>query len=146
MVKSKLPMTANNAPVALVVDDDEGARGLIQLHLRAEGFQTFVADGGKAAVTLAANPMNRIDILITDILMPHMNGWDLANRISRRRPGLKVLFVSAYSSEILSVNRLCPPGADLIRKPFSRESLVSRVARVFAGKKTWKDMASPGTE
>lgn len=133
-------MLANKKPTILVVDDDKAVRNLIRLMLESQGYDVFVADGGKAALALIIVPDFHIDILVTDILMPHMNGKDLANRISSIKPFIKVLFVSAYSSEILSTHNLCPDGADFIKKPFTKEQLSERISRVWESSPKWKEL------
>jgi two-component system cell cycle sensor histidine kinase/response regulator CckA len=110
--------------------------------LEQEGYEVHVADGGRAAIKIASDPDILIDIVITDILMPHMNGKDLANRIASMKPFIKVLFVSAYGADILSTHNLCPEGADVIRKPFTKETLLGRIARVWAHSPNWKDLVS----
>ncbi len=124
------------------MDDEKPLREIIQLHLESQGFEVFVADGGKAAIEIACRPEANIDILITDIIMPHMNGKDLANRICAIKPFIKVVFVSAYSAELLFSNNLCPEGCDIIRKPFTKEALLNRVAQVWSYSPKWKELVS----
>ena len=112
------------------------------MHLESQGFQVFTAHGGKAAIEIASIPETNIDILITDIIMPHMNGKDLANRICAIRPYIKVLFLSAYSAELLFSNNLCPEGCDIIRKPFTKETLLTRISQLWASSPKWKELVS----
>ena len=124
------------------MDDERPLLELMRLQLESQGFEVFAADGGKAAIEIACIPEINIDILLTDIIMPQMNGKDLANRICAIKPFIKVLFVSAYSAEILFSNNLCPEGSDIIRKPFTQESLLSRIARVWGSGPKWKEFVS----
>lgn len=78
---------------------------------------TGKTNGPLIAIQLASDPENQFDILLTDIIMPQMNGRELANRLCSFKPFIKVLFVSAYSAEILKHHNLCPQGADYIKKP-----------------------------
>jgi two-component system, cell cycle sensor histidine kinase and response regulator CckA len=133
---------ASKKPTILVVDDNKAVRELIRTHLETEGYDVFVADGGKAAMAIVSVPEIMVDILVTDILMPHMNGKDLANRICSIKPSIKVLFVSAYTGEILSAHNLCPDGADYIKKPFTKEILLEKVSRVWASGPRWKELVS----
>lgn len=135
-------MLANKKPVILVVDDDQAVRELIRIMLESVGFDVFVADGGKAALAIASIPDIIIDIVITDILMPHMNGRELANRICAFKPFIKVLFVSAYTAEILTTHNLCPEGSDFIKKPFTKATLLDRISRVWASSPKWKELVS----
>lgn len=135
-------MLANKKPTILVVDDEKPLRELIQLHLESQGLEVFTAESGKSAIEMACVPEANIDILITDIIMPHMNGKDLANRICAIRPFIKVVFVSAYSAELLFSNNMCPEGCDIIRKPFTREMLLNRIAQVWSSSPKWKELVS----
>ena len=89
------------------------------------------ADGGKEALRLVSDFDNPITLLITDVLMPYMNGRDLANRITSIRPGIKVLFISAYSAEILSNYQIDPERTDFIRKPFDKKALLARIDKLL---------------
>jgi two-component system cell cycle sensor histidine kinase/response regulator CckA len=133
-------MSANKKPIILVVDDDAAIRDIVRRNLEEEGYQVYTADGGKAALLLVTEPDIQIDILITDILMPYMNGRDLANRISGIKTGIKVLFISAYTAEILTQNHMCPEGAELIKKPFTKATVLERVERVWADGVRWKEL------
>lgn len=133
-------MLASRKPSILVVDDERSVRELIRLNLESDGFEVYTAGGGKEAIQIAADPETIIDILLTDILMPHMNGKELANRISSMKPFIKVLFVSAYSAEILSSHRLCPEGADYIKKPFTKEALLERISQVWTSSPKWTEL------
>lgn len=124
------------------MDDERSVRELICLNLRKSGFEVFEAKSGREALLIATTPETNIDILISDIIMPHMNGRDLANRISSIKPFIKVLFMSAYSAEILSNFKLCPDGADFIKKPFTMAELMERVSRVWAMSPKWKELVA----
>jgi len=124
------------------VDDERSVRDLICLSLKVAGFDVFEAPGGREAIQIATAPESNIDILISDIIMPQMNGRDLANRISSIRPYIKVLFMSAYTAEILSSFKLCPAGSDYIKKPFTMGALMERIERVWALSPKWRELAS----
>jgi CheY-like chemotaxis protein len=135
-------LLASRKPTLLVVDDERPVRELICLNLRASGFDVFEAKSGREALEIAATPETHIDILISDIIMPQMNGRDLANRIASMKPFIKVLFMSAYTAEILSNFKLCPDGADFIKKPFTMAALLERIGRVWASSPKWKELVS----
>ena len=124
-------------PTILVVDDEKPIRDLIRLNLENEGYRVLEANDGREALEIALAPDSEVEILITDILMPYMNGKDLATRISSARPQIKVLFVSAYSADILTSMKLCPPGSDYIRKPFQRKELLSRLEGLHQSSRVW---------
>lgn len=135
-------MLANRKPTILVVDDDQSVRELIVLFLETSGFIVYQAPGGHEAMDLVTSPDIIVDILVTDIIMPRMNGKQLANRVSSIKPHIKVLFVSAYSAEILTSQNLCPSGADYIRKPFNRDVLLGKISKVWATSPKWRELVS----
>ncbi len=124
------------------MDDEKSVRDLIQRILESAGFAVYAVAGGREAIHAAADPDLPIDILVTDILMPYMNGKDLATRISSMRPLIKVVFVSAYSAGILTTHHLCPEGADFIKKPFTGHLLLERIDRVWAASPRWTDLVA----
>ncbi|MDB5102888.1 MAG: sensor hybrid histidine kinase [Fibrobacteres bacterium] len=130
-------------PNILVVDDEQPVRELIALFLETSGYTVYQAEGGHQALNLVADPGIMVDILVTDIIMPYMHGRELANRICSIRPHIKVLFVSAYSAQILSNQNLCPDGADYIRKPFGKALLLQRISKVWDTGPKWKELTSP---
>jgi two-component system, cell cycle sensor histidine kinase and response regulator CckA len=137
-----IPMPWSKKPTILVVDDERSVRQLVSIYLESAGYEVHQANGGREALKVATAPDVMVDILVADIIMPFMNGGDLANRICSIKPNLKVLFMSAYSVEILSGQNLCPPGADYIRKPFTKELLLERITRVWAESPKWKALVA----
>jgi CheY-like chemotaxis protein len=135
-------MVASRTPTILVVDDDRSVRDLIKRMLEPEGYSVLTADGGKAAIKIASDPDVLVDILVTDIIMPHMNGKELANRISSMKPYIKVIFISAYTADLILTHNLCPEGSDFIKKPFSKESLLEKISRVWSSSPKWLDLVS----
>jgi two-component system cell cycle sensor histidine kinase/response regulator CckA len=135
-------MMENKKPNILVVDDERTVRELICLYLETAGYKVYQAEGGREAIALVTTPDIIVDILVTDIIMPFMHGRELANRICAIKHHVKVLFVSAYSAEILSSQNLCPEGADYIRKPFAKEVLLERVSQVWVSGPKWKELVS----
>ena len=101
------------------------------------------AEDGKTALQLITQRSLRIGLLITDVIMPRMNGRELADRVSLVRPELRVLFISAYTSEILVGLGLCPGGVDLLRKPFDRARLLGQVRRILTVSRTWRELTAP---
>lgn len=118
-------------PLILVVDDEKDIRVLVRLMLEEGGYRVIDAESGREAIAIAANASDPLSLLVTDILMPLMNGRDLADRIASIRPTIKVLFISAYSAEILSAHNLCPEGSDYLKKPFDARTLLAKVAQVL---------------
>jgi CheY-like chemotaxis protein len=98
--------------------------------LRELGYTVLHADDGEAALrTLEATP--QVDLLFTDIVMPGMNGRELATEAERRHPELKVLYTSGYVPNAVVHNATLGPLEDLISKPFSIDQLARKVRQVF---------------
>lgn len=107
----------------LLVDDEPavvrvGARLLSRL-----GYEVLAADGPEAALIVSGRHEGEIDALVTDIVMPGMNGRELADRLLASRPRMACLFISGFSASVLSTQGVLDPGTRLLAKPFSLEEL-----------------------
>jgi CheY-like chemotaxis protein len=106
----------------LLVDDEPLVRSPLERSLRDRGYTVLEAADGATALALAES--RRVDLVVTDLVMPGMTGIELADALAARFPGLRTLFISGHSDNGL------PPtlaGRGLLRKPFSMETLVHRV-------------------
>lgn len=116
-------------PVILVADDDALIRNLVTLLLQQDGYVVLSAADGHEGLELSRRYPGTIDLVITDMMMPRMNGADLCAHLLEERPGIKVLVLSgADMSEIVRQNANLP----FLPKPFDGQSLKSRV-RVILG-------------
>ena len=114
----------------LVVDDDTWVRVLVRDVLAAEGYRVLEASDGQDAIRIAAEHPGPIHLLLTDVVMPGMNGCELASGLGALLPGLKVMFMSAYDRDLLVARGLVPSGP-VITKPFTVEYLARRVQMVL---------------
>lgn len=120
------------APIILLVEDDDAVRGLLQHILGREGFTVLTAGDGPSALALAQTHSGKIDLLLTDISMPRMNGRELADRIHAERPDLPVLFMSGYAdSGTIPLDQDHTHEA-LLLKPFRPAELAVRVREMIA--------------
>ncbi len=111
----------------LLVEDEEGVRRLAGTVLRRCGYVVLeAADGLDALAVLARTPLT-IDLLVTDVIMPRMNGQELAAQVLRQFPGLKVLFVSGYTDEVIGHGGVLDPGTGYLQKPFTLTALTRKV-------------------
>jgi hypothetical protein len=115
----------------LVVDDDPWVRILARDMLADEGYRVLEASDGQEAVRVAAQHPGPIHLLLTDVVMPGMNGCELASGLSALLPGIKVMFMSAYDRDFL-VARGMIPGGPVVTKPFTVEYLSRRVRMVLS--------------
>jgi CheY-like chemotaxis protein len=114
----------------LLVDDDEALRLLARDVLRNEGFQVIEASNGAEALEVAAAYPEPIDLLLTDVIMPKVNGLLLAGRIMQERPCIRVLYISGYVERSILLAK--HPEAILLQKPFTPGALVAAVRQVLA--------------
>jgi len=117
----------------LVVEDQPTLRQMIVRMLAAHGYRVLDAADPAAALRLASSRRRRIDLLVTDVVMPQMNGRELAERLCARRPGLKVLFVSGYPDDDVLRHGVERGRMELLSKPFTSDQLAGRVRAVLDG-------------
>jgi CheY-like chemotaxis protein len=113
----------------LLAEDEESLRNLTKLLLEAEGYSVLEAENGTAALNIAGSHDGTIELLITDLKMPGMNGRDLATRLKHRHPTIKVLYITGYfdSAEVLDTD------TQVLEKPFTPDTLLRMVHTVLAG-------------
>jgi PAS domain S-box-containing protein len=116
----------------LVVEDEPAVRDLVVRLLEAEGYQVLAAEDGRAALKLLDRHPAPIDLVLTDVLMPRMNGRQLGDALGARHPDLPVLYMSGDIGESTAVRHLVPEGAPFLRKPFSPSQLMEQIASVLA--------------
>ncbi|HET7488421.1 MAG TPA: ATP-binding protein [Acidimicrobiales bacterium] len=123
---------AGSGQAVLVVEDDAAVRALVVRMLREGGYSAVDAAGPATALELAARPDVRIDVVLTDLLMPTMSGADLASRLHRVRPELPVIFMSAYSADVLHELVSEGPTSIVLAKPFTPRQLLDAVHAALA--------------
>ncbi len=113
----------------LVVEDEPSLRKLLQTMLATMGYDVRVAPSAPAAVEMCAADAASlpVDLLLTDIVMPEMNGREVARRVRELRPEIKVLYMSGYTGDVLLQHGELEDDASMIAKPFSRDALASKV-------------------
>ena len=116
----------------LVAEDDEAVRHLIVGVLRSRGHHVIEAGDGRQALPLGEHYDGPIDLLLTDIVMPGMDGIQLALRMQESRPELKLLFITGYTDRTDDLTHLVEAGADLLVKPFSPDALVRAVGQLLS--------------
>ncbi len=121
----------------LVVEDEEGIRGLLTEVLSSQGYRILQASNGKAALAMALESSDPIDLLITDVVMPGMGGKELSEQFKKLKPDTKILFMSGYTNNAIQMHGILDPGAQFLQKPFSPNQLAHKVRRIL-GKLTPK--------
>jgi len=111
----------------LLVEDDETMRTLTRQLLQEHGYTVIEADDGKSALERVQSHPDPIDLLLTDVVMRRMSGPELVERLSASHPGLKVVFMSGYTGELIAEREVLKRGVTLLEKPFSRAALLNTI-------------------
>ncbi len=123
--------TARGSETILVVEDEEAVRSLSRRALEASGYTVLAAADGPDAVRLLERYRGPIHLVLTDVIMPGMNGRELAQRLVQRRPGLRVLYMSGYPGDAIVHRGALEPGTAFLQKPFMPEDLARKVREVL---------------
>jgi two-component system cell cycle sensor histidine kinase/response regulator CckA len=142
-----LPVTAETAETApkrrrgegmprgtetiLLVEDDQVVRNIVRTLLKGAGYVVFEAPNGADAIHIADDYGDTIHLLLTDIIMPGMNGKALAENLLSKRPGMRVIFASGYAEDVIVHYGILDPGIAFMQKPFTSRTLVSKVREVL---------------
>ena len=116
----------------LLAEDDPAVRAIARETLARAGYHVLAAGHGAEALAIAADFDGAIDLLLTDVIMPGMNGRQLAEALVARRPGIRVLFASGYTDNVLLDQGALAPDVTLLDKPFTPAGLARKVAEVLA--------------
>jgi two-component system cell cycle sensor histidine kinase/response regulator CckA len=124
-------MTKTGSETILVVDDDHNTLKLITKILSPRGYQLLTATSGEAALELATTGASDIHLLLTDVVLPEMNGRDLAHEFLTICPRAKVLFMSGYLCPSVAHQDVPDSEKAFVRKPFTAKSLISKLRKVL---------------
>ena len=127
----------------LVAEDAEPLRKLARTFLEERGFQVLTASSGEEALKVAAEFSGKIHLLLTDVVMPGMNGRVLAEQLLPKRPGMKVLYMSGYTDSFIAGHGVLEEGTHLLHKPFTEEVLISKVCEVLKSVRAIAGMKAP---
>jgi CheY-like chemotaxis protein len=116
----------------LVVEDQDAVRLLVCTILESYGYRVLQASTGPDAIALAERYRDTIHLLLSDVVLPLMNGRVLAERLRASRPGIKVLHVSGYSEEMIGQRGLLDSDLAYLQKPFTPEALAAKVRETLA--------------
>ena len=131
MIDPEDPMDSVQVSNVLVVEDEPRVRQLVAKVLRRKGFVVLEAEDAESALRLFGDQAADISLLLTDVVMPGMNGQELADSLSSAHPGLKVIFMSGFSETELSDRGIGGVGAAYITKPFTSDVLTMIVEGVL---------------
>ena len=115
----------------LIVEDEESILKMTQMMLERMGYKVLVAGTPGEAIALAREHAGEIRLLITDVVMPEMNGRDLAGNLLSLYPNLKRLFMSGYTANVIAHHGVLDEGVQFIQKPFAKQDLAIKVREVL---------------
>jgi two-component system cell cycle sensor histidine kinase/response regulator CckA len=117
----------------LLVEDEESVRVFLRNVLQSYGYTVLEAAHGEEALNTAnQNEGRKIHLLLTDVMMPGMNGLELAESLAHCRPEIKVLYMSGYTNAVTTHNDMAESGIPFLQKPFSPDALACKVREVLA--------------
>jgi two-component system cell cycle sensor histidine kinase/response regulator CckA len=125
------PTTIRGVETVLVMEDDPLVRKVALRSLGAAGYRVIVAASGVEAREIASRDDAVFDLLLTDVIMPGLNGRELADELRRKRPRLRALYMSGYAQDVISKAGVLDTGIEFLKKPFSLSRLQERVRKVL---------------
>ncbi len=124
------PLSRNRETI-LLVEDEQAVLKLGKRMLESLGYRVETADSPLKALEWAGKSSVAIHLLLTDVIMPEMNGWDLAKRMRLIYPNLKILFMSGYTHNVIAQREMLSCGSHFLQKPFSKQDIAAKVAEVL---------------
>ena len=131
--QEKVPhVSENGGATILLAEDDTSVRELVRVMLTKKGYHVLCASDGEQAIDMAAKHAGTIDLLLTDVVLPGLNGREVAERMRAARSDLRVLYMSGYTDDAILRRGVLTQRSSLIQKPFSAADLTSRVSELLA--------------
>ena len=125
------PAAELGSETVMLVEDDESVRNLVRTMLETKGYNVLSAAGAAEAERICAAETGGVDLLLTDVVMPEVNGRVLAERLAALSPSMRILFMSGYSDEAVYRHGEISPNASFIEKPFTDRTLARKVREVL---------------
>jgi CheY-like chemotaxis protein len=128
-----LPVSLRRTGTILLVEDEEAVRDLVRESLQQNGYTVLEAKDGTEALQISKRYKDPIHLLLTDVIMPGMNGRELAQGLASSHPDMKVLYMSGYTENAVVHDGVLDSGMALLQKPFTRDQLAKRVRELLDG-------------
>jgi len=128
-----VPPEISGTETLLIVENEPAIRNLLQVALRRNGYTVLAAESGREALELVRNHADAIHLLITDVVMPDMDGPELVRQLSTIRPDTRTLFMSGYMDDTLGERGILSTNANFIQKPFSPRTIAQKVRDILDG-------------
>lgn len=130
-ISRELRLAARGHETILLVEDEDGVRAMVKLVLERNGYTVLQASNGLEGVAVAEAHAGPVHLLMTDLVMPKLSGQETAARLTARTPGLRVLFMSGYTEDVITQQGVGSASADFIHKPFNLTALSQKVREVL---------------
>jgi CheY-like chemotaxis protein len=127
------PVTGDATETIFVVEDDPDVREYVVETLRDLRYRVLEAANGEAALRMLEREWTHFDLLLTDVVLPGMNGRQLADALQAKKPSVKVLYVTGYSRNAIVHQGRLDPGLTMLQKPLTRASLADGIRKVLDG-------------
>ena len=131
ILMSSNSLSLRGSETILVAEDEDGVRSLTREVLEKYGYTVLEAANGEEALKVAEQHEGRLDLLLSDVVMPRMGGPELAQALLAKRPSVKVLYMSGYTDHPMVRRGVVNAGVAFLQKPFTPTVLVSRVREVL---------------
>jgi two-component system cell cycle sensor histidine kinase/response regulator CckA len=128
---SQPPGRARGTERILLVDDEAPVRAVVRLMLERLGYRVIEAENGAEALGIIETSMDRIDLILTDLVMPELHGGDLGESIRASTPARRVLYMSGYTGDEITRRGLAQTDMTLLKKPFTPDALARAVREVL---------------
>jgi CheY-like chemotaxis protein len=129
--RSEPALKSKDLETVLIAEDEESVRALAGRILREKGYAVLEAANGREALKIAQQYLDRIDLVLTDVIMPEVDGNSLVYQLKGERPNIKALYFSGYTDGAVVQNRALDPSVDFLQKPFSASGLVRKVREIL---------------
>ena len=126
------PAPPRGSETILIVEDEDLVCKIAKRSLAQAGYEVLTASGGEQALELAQSHAGPIDLLLTDVVLPHTNGRELAERLGELRPEMKIIYMSGYADGAIARHGVLEEGINFLPKPFTPRSLNRMVGNVLA--------------
>jgi PAS domain S-box-containing protein len=129
----------------LAVEDEDAVRRIVRIALESTGYTVIEARSGPEALEIAGRHAGKIDLVLTDVVMPEMSGRELAERIEQDHPGIRILFMSGYTDDTVMRHGFVGSSVAFLQKPFSPLTLARKVRDVLDGRADAPERDGPGS-
>jgi two-component system cell cycle sensor histidine kinase/response regulator CckA len=128
-----LSIASPTRPVVLLIEDDDPVRELIGRALRANGFEVVAAASGEEALDLERD--RHVDLLLSDVMLPNQNGFEVAHQIHGRSPQIPIVFMSGYYDQAVAEAAHLDISSTILQKPFAMADLLEHLRAAYAASK-----------